>query len=185
MNSPFDQTQRHGALTQIFHWLTAVLVISAFVLGPEDIEEMSNPGQDPGVMLHQTLGLIVFGLTILRIIWQFFANRPAAIPMFSWMKILSKSVQGAIYLLLLAVSMSAVLGISMEGHSITTLAGGQFSLNLPLLPSVGESSLEVHTVIADVMMWLVGIHAAAALFHHYVLRDQVLNSMLPKWGSKN
>ena len=88
MNSPLNQTQRHGALTQIFHWLTAVLVISAFLLGPEDIEEMSNPGQDPGVMLHQTLGLIVFGLTILRIIWQFFANRPAAIPMFSWMKIL-------------------------------------------------------------------------------------------------
>lgn len=185
MNSALNQTPRHGALTQIFHWLTAVLVISAFLLGPEDIEEMANPGQDPGVQLHQSLGLMVFGLTVLRIIWQFFAQRPAAIPMSSWMRILSKSIQGAIYLLLIAVPLSAVLGISLEGHTVTMLAGGQFSLNLPLLPSVGESMLEIHTTIADVMMWLVGLHAGAAILHHLVLRDQVLSSMLPKWGRKN
>jgi cytochrome b561 len=38
-----------------------------------------------------------------------------------------------------------------------------------------------HTVLGNVIIWLAGLHAAAALFHHYVLRDGVLTSMLPDW----
>jgi len=40
---------------------------------------------------------------------------------------------------------------------------------------------DIHTILGNVIMWLAGFHAAAALFHHYVLRDDTLRSMLPTW----
>ncbi|WP_342587451.1 cytochrome b/b6 domain-containing protein [Manganibacter manganicus] len=41
--------------------------------------------------------------------------------------------------------------------------------------------MEIHTTLGNVILWLAGLHAAAALFHHYYLRDGILKSMLPRW----
>jgi len=37
----------------------------------------------------------------------------------------------------------------------------------------------IHTWLGDAILWIAGVHAAAALYHHFVLRDRVLRSMLP------
>ena len=58
---------KYHPLSQIIHWLTAILVVIAFVLGPEDVDELDNPSLDLGLQTHETLGLVVFGLTILPI----------------------------------------------------------------------------------------------------------------------
>ena len=48
------------------------------------------------------------------------------------------------------------------------------------MENVGELLLDLHPVLADSLMWLAGIHAVAALFHHYILKDNVLKSMMSK-----
>ena len=78
--------QKYHPLTQIIHWLTALLVIIAFVLGPEDVDELDNPSLDLGLQIHETLGLAVFGLTVLRLLWTLFSRRPLAVPMAAWMR---------------------------------------------------------------------------------------------------
>ena len=54
------------------------------------------------------------------------------------------------------------------------------------MPFIADSSLakladwgDVHGVLGDAIMWLAGLHAAAAIFHHLVLKDGVLSAMLP------
>jgi cytochrome b561 len=171
---------KHSAITRIIHWLTALLAIAAFVLGPEDLDEMDNPGLDWGVQIHETLGIVVIGLTVLRIIWMLFCKKPEEIPMSRAMQIASKSVQGLLYLLLLVVPATAVLGIWLEGDSLALIQNIAVAPPFSVNGNLGEFLIDIHPTLADALIWLAGFHAAAALFHHYVLKDDVLRSMLPK-----
>ena len=171
---------KYNAVTRIVHWLTALLVITAFVLGPEDLDEMSDPSMDLGVQVHESLGLLIFGLVLFRIIWVFSTEIAIDIAMPRWMKISAKAIQGALYLLMLAVPASAASGIWLMGKSLSLLNNTMIASPLGLSERTGEFLLEAHTVGADALLWLAGIHAVAALFHHYVLKDSVLKSMLPK-----
>lgn len=176
--------QKYHPLSQIIHWLTAVLVIVAFVLGPEDLDELDNPSLDLSLQTHETLGLAVFGLTVLRIIWNLFSKHPNPVPMAAWMRVISKALQGCLYLLLIAVPLTSILGVWLEGDVLILL--GQTIINSPLSTSenLGESLLDLHPVLADALLILAGVHAAAALFHHFILKDRVLATMLPSWFSK-
>ena len=176
--------QKYHSLTKIIHWLTGLCVIIAFVLGPEDVDELDNPSLDLGLQTHQTLGLAVFGLTVLRLLWTLFSQRPLAVPMAAWMRTISKVLQGSLYLLLIAVPLTAILGTWLEGNVLSLLDNVTITSPLSTSENLGEFLLELHPTLADTLLILAGIHAAAALFHHFILKDLVLATMLPEWLSK-
>jgi len=171
---------RYGNVTQILHWLTAILVLAAFILGPGGPElRVYAPERDFGRQLHETLGLCVFALALLRVLWLLVDTRPQDPPMARWMTVLSKSVQGLLYLLLFAVPVSAIVGAWLEGHPLTLLAGFEVGPMLSMNHDLGRTISELHKLLGDLILWLAGLHAAAALFHHFILKDRVLISMLP------
>ena len=176
--------QKYHPLTQIIHWLTALFVIIAFVLGPEDVDELDNPSLDLGLQTHETLGLAVFGLTVLRLLWTLFSRRPLAVPMAAWMRTISKVLQGSLYLLLIAVPLTAIVGTWLEGDALSLLSHIIITSPFSTSENLGEFLLELHPTLADTLLILAGIHAAAALFHHFILKDLVLATMLPAWLSK-
>lgn len=175
---------RYGALAQTFHWLTAILVLVAFILGPEGSEQDIYRNADVGRQFHETLGLIVFVLTAARLSWRLVDRRPDPPQIARWMGIASKAVQGALYLLLLAVPLTAILGAWLEGHPLTLLAGIEVAPMIASSHSLGETVSDVHGLLGDTLLWIAGLHAAAALFHHYFLKDAVLVTMLPRWLKK-
>ena len=82
--------------------------------------------------------------------------------------------------------LTAITGAWLEGHPLTLLAGVQIAPVLRVSHDLGSQIAEIHTWLGDVMLWLAGFHALAALCHHFVLRDGVLVSMLPRWsGARN
>ena len=178
-----DQSHtRYGTVAQVFHWVTAVLVLVAFIYGPGGSEEqIYSPTRDFDRQLHETLGLSVFALALLRLLWRMVDTPPDPPQLSRWMGLASKAVQGALYLLLLARPLTAVTGAWLEGHPVTLLAGVQISSPLGVSHDVGATIAEVHTWLGDAILWLAGFHALAALVHHLVLKDGVLVSMLPNW----
>jgi cytochrome b561 len=175
---------RYGTVAQVFHWVTAVLVLVAFIYGPGGSEErVYSPAGDFDRQLHETLGLCVFALVVLRLLWRMVDTRPDPPPLSRWMGLASKAVQGALYLLLFALPFTAVTGAWLEGHSVTLLAAVQIPSPLGVSHGVGATMAEVHTWLGDVILWLAGFHALAALYHHLILKDSVLVSMLPNWVS--
>ena len=84
-------------------------------------------------------------------------------------------------MLLLAVPVSAFLALGSEGHPLTLLGG----IRVSEMPAIAQSPLadladwgDVHGVLGDMIMWLSGLHAVAAIYHHIALKDGVLLSML-------
>ncbi len=171
---------RYNAVTRWVHWLTALLVVATFILGPEDLDEEENLVGNWSVQLHETLGLIVFSLSIFRITWMLFAQPRLDIPMSTLMSISAKTIQAALYFLLLAVPLTAVFGIWLNGDALNLLGNTTITVPIGTMEKAGELLLDLHPVLADLLMWLAGVHAGAALFHHYILKDTVLKSMISK-----
>ena len=177
---------RYDALSQLLHWITAIAVVVAFVLGPERFGRLMRDGLDPAtrldIVVHESLGVLVFVLTLLRLVWV--ALRPAAprFEMARWMHALARAGHGVLWLLLLALPVTAILALGGEGHPLTLLGG----LRIDKMPAIAESAVagwadwgEVHGFLGDLMIWLAGLHAVAAIVHHVVLKDGVLRAMLP------
>ncbi|MEY2873033.1 MAG: hypothetical protein RLZZ373_404 [Pseudomonadota bacterium] len=189
MNQPFAATSHYDALSRIFHWATAVAVVLAFILGPEHFGRLMHDGLDPAtrsdIVWHESLGILVMVLTVLRLLW--IALRPAApqFPMAGWMQRTSRLVHGALWALLLALPVTALLALGSEGHPLTLLGG----VRVDQMPLIAQSRLanladwgDVHGFLGDAILVLAGLHAVAAIYHHVVLKDGVLSSMLPRKG---
>ena len=176
-----QRVSHYGAVSQAFHWITAALVLVAFLYGPGGSEEhVYAASRDADRQLHETLGLTVLALTAARVLWRLVAARPDPPAVARWMGIASRGVQGLLYVLLFAVPLTAITGAWLEGHPLTLLAGLKVGPMIGPSHAAGESIAEIHTLLGDAILWVAGLHAAAALFHHYVLKDGVLLSMLPR-----
>ena len=181
MNHDNTPSGGYGTGAMAFHWLTAVLVLAAFIMGPGGSEQrVYSATRDFDRQVHEVLGLTVFTLTLLRTGWRAFVTAPPPEAMPAWMVRTSKIIQGLLYLLLLATPISAVTGAWLEGHPLTLGVLGDIPPMLAESHALGTTVSEIHTYLGDAVMWLAGLHATAALFHHFVLRDGVLMSMLPK-----
>lgn len=172
--------QRYGAVAQAFHWATAVLVLVAFIYGPGGSEQrVYSAARDFDRQLHETLGLAIFGVVLLRLLWRLVDTRPDPPDVPRWMGIASKAVQALLYSLLVALPVTAVTGAWLEGHPLTLLAGARIPPLVAESHDLGRAIASIHGWLGDAVMWVAGLHALAALYHHFVLRDGVLRSMLP------
>ena len=176
----FGTRLRYGAVAQWLHWTTAILVIAAFTYGPGGSEQrVYSAARDFDRQLHETLGLAVLAIVVLRLAWRAFDVTPDDPPVSPWMRLLSKAVQVTLYALLLLLPFTAISGAWLEGHPLTLLGNIRIDPLLGAMHSVGSAIATVHTWLGDTILWVAGVHAAAALYHHFALRDNVLRSMLP------
>ena len=174
--------QRYGRLAQLLHWATAVLVLAAFLYGPGGPEaRVYAASRDFDRHLHETLGSAVFILVLARVIWRQFDRRPEPAPVSRWVGLAAIAVRMALYALLFAVPLSAIFGAWLEGHPLAYLGGLSIAAPFAASHDLGSTIATIHTWLGDVILWVAGLHAMAALFHQFILKDGVLASMLPAW----
>ncbi|MHB1250432.1 MAG: cytochrome b, partial [Polaromonas sp.] len=147
MNTSIVQTtSKYGAAAQFFHWATAIAVLAAYTFGPGGSEQhVYAASSDLSRQLHETLGLLVFVLVIMRIFWRIVDKRPDPAPLSPWMEIASRAVQSALYFLLFAVPLTAIAGAWFEGHPLTFLAGLQIPPPVGISHDVGALIANIHT----------------------------------------
>jgi cytochrome b561 len=164
-------------LSIAMHWL--MLALLAAVYACIELRELYPRGSDLREGLktwHFMLGLSVFVLVWIRLIARAVSPR-GSLPR-TWPGALAAAVHLALYGLMIAMPVMGWTVLSAEGDPVPF-----FGLTLPPLVPVDESLAErvegLHETVGVVGYWLIGLHAAAALFHHYMLRDGTLRRMLP------
>ncbi|HWZ73789.1 MAG TPA: cytochrome b/b6 domain-containing protein [Casimicrobiaceae bacterium] len=174
---------RYGPVAQALHWLTALLVMAAYFMGPGGSEQrVYSSALDFTRQTHETLGLAVFVLVLVRLLWRLVDTAPEDPPMKPWMRYSAKLVHLLLYGLLIATPVSAIVGAWLEGHPLTLWGFGNIDPMLSPVHELGLSLAALHTTLGDIILWVAGLHAVAALFHHFFLHDGVFLSMVPaRW----
>ncbi|HEY5809172.1 MAG TPA: cytochrome b [Povalibacter sp.] len=171
-------SDRYGRLSVVIHWATLALLVAVYAC--IELREMYPRGSEIREALktwHYMLGLTVFFLVWVRITARLFGKTPPIVPATpKWQLIIANSVELALYALMIALPLLGWVMLSAEGKSIPF-----FGLQLPALvgsnEALAERTKEVHETLATIGYFLIGLHAIAALFHHYVRRDNTLRRM--------
>jgi cytochrome b561 len=175
---------RYSAVAQTFHWLTVILVGAAYLLGEGGPESrIYSAERATQLNLHEGFGVAVLVVLIARLIWRFFETAPE-VPMPTWMRRLSHLVHWILYALLAALPLTAIFGAWLEGHAVMPFGLSDIGPFLTSNPALGHELSAIHETLGSVIIWVAGLHAAAALYHHFFLRDRVLVSMLPLGGAR-
>jgi cytochrome b561 len=175
-----NSTTRYGAVPQLIHWLTALFVIAGWSLGQFGYY-LPAWADAPGFFVHMTLGESVIALLIIRLAWRV-ADPPPPIeptPFGWWVKAAAHLGHFALYALLLIVPFLGIVVQLKRGHQLPVFGLFDFASPWPADRPLARSVLAVHYYLANTLMILAGVHAAAALVHHWVWHDRTLVRMLP------
>jgi cytochrome b561 len=172
---------RFGSLSIALHWLMFLLLVAVyFTMEFRGIFPKGSEGRDLMKHWHFMLGLAVFFLVWVRIAARLIAPSPKIMPEPPVLQEkIAKLMYLALYLLMICTPLLGWLFLSAAGKPIPF-----FGLELPPLTgkdhAFAEQIEEWHVLIAEAGYWLIGIHTVAALYHHYVVRDNALLIMKPE-----
>lgn len=176
---PQPHTRRYDNLMVILHWVIAVGIVAL-----AGIELMRHEFPKGSLMreglkpIHQPLGTLLFALILVRVSWRVtFARLPDVHSGRVWSIIAAGLVHLALYGAMLALPLLGLIYVFGSGKSVDF---GLFTLALPLkevFGSYAKSARSLHETLGVGILLLSFLHAAAALFHHYVLKDGLLDRM--------
>lgn len=172
--------QGYGMIAIVLHWLTALTVVGLFVLGLWMVElTYYDPWYRRAPAIHKAVGVLLFVGVTLRLAWRLAGPVPRPIPAHPrWEQRLAAVVHGLLYLLLFAVMVAGYLISTADGRPVDVF--GLFSMPATLsgLENQEDVAGTVHLALAVALVSLAGIHALAALKHHFIDRDRTLKRML-------
>lgn len=173
---------RYGPALRALHWLTAIAVFTAFgVTYLEDLFARGTPERAAVWWTHISVGLLLIALVAMRIPVRIFGRNPPASTQISRpVAIASHIVHGLLYLVLIATLAVGVYLAFLRGSAVSFFS--LFTIPSPIAVNrdLAKQVVEVHETLANALVILALLHAAAAVLHHVVLKDDVLKRMLPE-----
>ena len=174
------QTQRYGSLSISMHWLMLILMAAVYLC--IELRVLYPKGTDPREALkmwHFMLGLVIFALVWIRLLARLFSHNPTITPApANWQLLIAKIAHLALYAFMLGMPILGWLVLSASDKPVPF-----FGLSLPALIAPNETLAkelkELHEIIGTLGYWMIGLHAVAALAHHYIRKDNTLIRMLP------
>lgn len=170
---------RYDAMAIAFHWLMFILIAVAYAaIELRGFTDKGTAARMVVMELHKWTGALVLALAVPRLLWRLMRGAPAPVPGPRVAHLASAAGHGLLYLFLFA---QPILGLVM------TNAGGRF-LTVPVLgidlppivapnPELKDVAKEIHEVLGKAFYLVIGLHAMAALFHHYMLGDNTMRRM--------
>jgi cytochrome b561 len=171
--------ERYGAIAQALHWTIFALVALQFA-SAELVDAFPRGSAERGLVIdvHESLGLAVLALVMVRLGWRV-VNPALPVDGPAWQQRAARAAHVGLYVLMAAVPVAGYVVAGARGHD-PNLVG----LALPRLFAPdrdrARAASNVHEVLAWAMAALVGMHVAAAVWHHIVARDATLARMLPR-----
>ncbi len=173
-------TTGYTGTAKLLHWLILALLIVQFILAWTMPHIGRNTKPDTIINLHFSFGMLVLFVAVIRLAWRATHAEPAPIDgVPPWQLSSARIIHWLLYILLFVVPLLGWMNASWRGFPVV-----MFGLELPKLMATRAAGWgwtgDVHGLLANyLMLALVGVHVAAALYHYFVRRDGVLQRMLP------
>jgi len=178
---PFKNTStRFGSLSITLHWLVALAVYGMFALGLWMVTlGYYDNWYHQAPELHKSIGIVLFAVMILRLLWRFISPPPKPLSSYSpLVRISAVAAHLLLYLLLFAILITGYLISTAEGKPIEVF--GVLPLPAMLAGGAEQADLagDIHLYLAWSVVIISVLHGLAALKHHFIDRDITLKRML-------
>jgi cytochrome b561 len=175
-----NDTLRYGVVAQLFHWSIVALIVTQYVLASKADALPIGPAKIATLATHKSVGMTIFGLAVLRLIWRL-ANPVPGLPSTTprWQRAAAHLTHWALYALILITPLVGWTMSSARNFPVSWF--GLFTLPDFVEPSkeLYDFCHELHEFLATALFVVAIVHIAAALKHHFYDRDNVLRRMLP------
>ena len=171
---------RYTRTARVLHWLAALLIFTGFGLGLYMTDLEFSPDKLRYYAWHKWLGITVFLLAAARLAWRA-ANPAPALPnaMPTWQRRVAGAAHVLLYVLMVAIPLSGWIYSSATGVSVSYLNLVDLPNLVPKDRELAKTLLLVHQSLNYLLAAVVTVHVSAALWHHFVDREDVLARMLP------
>ncbi|MBK7617099.1 MAG: cytochrome b [Vitreoscilla sp.] len=179
MNTSLNPSPRYTGVAMALHWLLGLMIVGAFAVGLYMSDLPMSPTRLKLFNWHKWAGITILALSVLRLLWRFTHRPPADLPAPRWQNLAAHGTHWALYALFLLVPLAGWAYSSAAGFQVVWFGV------LPLPDFVGKDKAladmlkERHEVLAWLLAVLVLLHIAAALKHHFVDRDRLIDRMRP------
>ena len=170
-----NKNHTYGLVSILFHWLMAIILLVTFVLGL-NLEHNFQYYYEV-LMLHNSLGILIFFLAIFRACWKWFNIRPEPLSSKKIFIRLATVIHISFYVLFFL--------IPITGYLLTNLQGDTVSFFGTYLPNILEKNFQfkqyahnIHEILGKIILVMVVLHIIGALYHHYWLKDNTLKRIL-------
>jgi cytochrome b561 len=182
MATPSRASAGYDPTAKVLHWLVFALVAAQFIvaIAMPDIGRGTKP--DTLINLHMSLGFTILVVIAARWLWRLGHPVPLAtgeVP--DWEQTVARVTHVVLYALLVIDPFLGWANASARNWDIVMFGGALPHLVAPQ-SRVGRLAGDVHVYLAWMLLAVVALHAAAALYHYFVRRDGVLQRMLPGTG---
>ena len=170
--------EQYGVITRLLHWIVFILVAGMLLGGVLLTILPAGSLRSVVVSGHKSAGAAILFLMLMRLAWRSFNPNPQPLGANPLVNYLAHLLHIMLYILLILQPLSGILMSQAYGYPVTVF--GLFTLP-PLIwqsPSWGSFFGDVHAVNARILVIAIGLHAAAALKHHYLDGDRTLLRML-------
>ena len=169
----------YGSVAKFFHWTIFFLILCMLIFG-YFMEDFPADYKAVAYNAHKLTGLLILSLMVLRLLWAWMNVKPM-LPVMTrwWERLLERVVHFALYAVVIAMPLAGWVG-SVAAGRLPQL--GSFSFDLPIHQdkSLAKTAFTWHKEIAIIIIVLVSLHVFAALYHHFVKKDDVLRRMMPR-----
>lgn len=161
------------------HWLIALLILGTAMLGLYMVDLKLSPWKLKLYSWHKWIGVTIWLLVLVRIVWRATHRPPELPPLPLWQKAASTVAHMLLYVLMVVIPLTGWLFSSASGFPVVYLGVVQ----LPDLVAKNKELAKVfqmwHANLNFTLLAVVAVHVLAALKHHFLDRDTVLHRMLP------
>lgn len=174
---------RYSAVAIGLHWLIALAIVALVVIGiiMTGLPDTELARKFLLYQWHKSVGVTVLLLSLVRLGWRL-AQRPPPLPgnLKPWERAAARLTHAGFYVLIIVIPLLGWAMVSASPYNIPTVLYGEIPWpHLPVPKSAFGAFKAGHVWLAFGAVGLLALHVAAALKHHYILRDDVLARMLP------
>ncbi|RKT13913.1 cytochrome b561 [Paraburkholderia sp. RAU2J] len=171
----------YDAVARTLHWLTVLLVATQFVIGwtMPDVHKDTQPVNL--IAWHLGVGATLVAVMVLRVFWRL-THWPTPDQLPLPLSVVSRITHVLLYVALVLVPLLGWINASSRGWTVRLLGVVPYPALSEPGSAFGHEMGDVHGILAWVLFALIGLHVVAALFHRFVLKDHVLQRMLPHAG---
>ena len=173
---------QYGAIAKLFHWVTLGLMLVALPLGFV-IQHVKDASKMGFYALHESAGLTILFFALARLAWRRLSP-PPSLPhdMPKLMRTTSTAVHHALYALLILQPLLGFLATNAWGFPMQGATAYLGFIELPKFMEAWEGLAKILSLLHSIGGWLlvvlIALHIAGALFHHAIRRDGTLMRMI-------